>query len=593
MKNLKEWCMENEEYEILELYNNAQNKFKSDEIGFSASKVVNWKCEKCGMSWEQSLNKMTIKTNGGCSFCNHQKPSYFYNLITEFPELEKEWDYEQNLNKPIDYLPKSKQKVWWKCVNGHVWEGVIRDRSKSIERNKQKGKPICPFCNHEKVSTSYNLVTEFPNIAKQWDYNKNGSMQPLEISPKTNKKVWWICEYNPKHVWADRISNRTVLNRGCPICSKEFTISFPARTLYYYLKPYFGDCEMEFKVGGKYILDIFIPYYKIAIEYDGWYYHSNESSKRRESRKDNFLKSKGIDIIRIKDIKENIEGITYKNNIIEYHLQESYKNLNKLIEKVISVIENKLNIVINKDINFKRDYQKIDDLYYHTRKSNSLAVKNPELVKQWSSNNILLPDTISPSSNYKAKWICQKCNREYEATIHNRIKNNSGCPYCSNKKVSKENSLANCFPSIAKEWNYEKNGELLPEKVTYGSDKKVWWKCKEGHEWKTRIYLRTGNNKLKCPYCSHRRLTKENSLEVKNPELNNIWNYEKNNGKTPKDFSYSSNKKVWWKCKKGHEWLMSINRLQRIKNEDKCPKCRNIKMSENNLNIVNKELSEQ
>lgn len=37
-------------------------------------------------------------------------------------------------------------------------------------------------------------------------------------------------------------------------------------------------------------------------------------------------------------------------------------------------------------------------------------------------------------------------------------------------------SLAEARPDLAKEWNYEKNGDLKPEDVSCGSHKKVWWK---------------------------------------------------------------------------------------------------------------------
>ena len=37
-------------------------------------------------------------------------------------------------------------------------------------------------------------------------------------------------------------------------------------------------------------------------------------------------------------------------------------------------------------------------------------------------------------------------------------------------------SLAEARPDLAKEWNYEKNGDLKPEDVSCGSGKKVWWK---------------------------------------------------------------------------------------------------------------------
>jgi len=279
-----------------------------------------------------------------------------------------------------------------------------------------------------------NLLTLFPNIAKQWNYIKNKELTPLKMSPKSSKKVWWICEYNSNHTWMDRIANRTIQNRKCPICSKEFTVSFPARVLYYYLKPYFEDCEIEYRFLSKYTLDIYLPNYRIVIEYDGWYYHSSKDSEKRENKKDKLLKENNISIIRIKEKKEEMEDIIYKDNIISYHLNKGHTNLDNLIKKVLSVIEEKTNIKISRDINFKRDYQKIEDLYYHVRKSNSLAVKNSCLAKEWSDNNKIAPDTVNGGCNHKVKWICPKCNKEYEATVYNRVKHKSSCPYCRKKK---------------------------------------------------------------------------------------------------------------------------------------------------------------
>jgi len=443
MKNFKEWCIENEQFTLLELYENGGNEIESSKIGFSAAKKVNWKCSQCNIEWKQTLNKATKKTKSnqkGCPYCMHKKPSKFFNLITKYPILEKEWNYDKNLKLPTEYLPNSHAKVWWKCEKGHIWEGVIRDRVRAISKNINNCKPICPFCNHEKVSSKYNLVTEFPNIAKQWNYIKNKELTPLEMSPKSNKKVWWICEYNSNHTWVDRVANRTLLNRKCPICSKEFTVSFPARVLYYYLKPYFEDCEIEYRFLSKYTLDIYLPNYKIVIEYDGWYYHSSKESEKRENKKDKLLQDNNITIIRIKEKKEEMKDIVYEDNIISYHLNKGQTNLDELIEKVLSVIEEKASIKINKDVNFKRDYQKIEDLYYHVRKSNSLAVKNPYLAKEWSDNNKISPDTVNSGCNHKVKWICPICNKEYEATVYNRFKHKSACPYCRKKKDNKQKS---------------------------------------------------------------------------------------------------------------------------------------------------------
>ena len=109
------------------------------------------------------------------------------------------------------------------------------------------------------------------------------------------------------------------------------------------------------------------------------------------------------------------------------------------------------------------------------------------------------------------------------------------------------------------EWNWEKNIEFDfdPKLLTVGSGKKVWWKCSKGHEWQATIDRRSQGKG--CPYCSGRNAIKgENDLQTVNPALAKEWNYDKNNGLTPTDVLPSSNKKVWWKCSKGHEWQAKI-----------------------------------
>ena len=101
MKNLKEWCIENKEYSILKLYENAENKLTSDKIGFSSNNDVNWKCNICGIEWRLSLNKTTCKKNRECPYCTHKRPSYFYNFKTEYPIIAKEFNEEKNERNEI------------------------------------------------------------------------------------------------------------------------------------------------------------------------------------------------------------------------------------------------------------------------------------------------------------------------------------------------------------------------------------------------------------------------------------------------------------------------------------------------------------
>ena len=119
-------------------------------------------------------------------------------------------------------------------------------------------------------------------------------------------------------------------------------------------------------------------------------------------------------------------------------------------------------------------------------------------------------------------------------------------------KLTKDYNLKALYPDIAKEWHPTKNGDLTPSNVFPFSNKRVWWKCKFNHEWKTVIANRVNGNK--CPYCVGTKVGYGNDLQTLNPDLAKEWHPTKNGDLTPKEVRPQSNKKVWWKCKFNHEW---------------------------------------
>ena len=129
------------------------------------------------------------------------------------------------------------------------------------------------------------------------------------------------------------------------------------------------------------------------------------------------------------------------------------------------------------------------------------------------------------------------------------------------------NSLVAVHPELIVEWS-DRNLPLTPDSVTFGSNKKVWWKGTCGHEWQTSIKARS--NGEKCPICSGARVvTGINDLSTLKPELASEWS-EKNEIK-PTEVSIGSHKKVLWKCKLGHEWTATVK--SRTINKTGCPYC--------------------
>ena len=125
------------------------------------------------------------------------------------------------------------------------------------------------------------------------------------------------------------------------------------------------------------------------------------------------------------------------------------------------------------------------------------------------------------------------------------------------------------YPYLVKEFDFKKNHPLTPKNLLLGSHKKVWWKCSKEHEWLAFVYNRT--NGKGCPYCSSHKVSKENNLEYLFPKVAKEWHPTKNGNLKPKDVTKASNKKVWWLCSKGHEWLAVVSNRTSMSNN--CPKC--------------------
>ncbi|MBE6015652.1 MAG: hypothetical protein E7241_09885 [Lachnospiraceae bacterium] len=135
--------------------------------------------------------------------------------------------------------------------------------------------------------------------------------------------------------------------------------------------------------------------------------------------------------------------------------------------------------------------------------------------------------------------------------------------------MAKKSNLQADFPDIAKQWHPTKNGDITPDMISAKSKEKYWWLGECGHEWQTQVYVRTTNHG--CPYCAGKKVLRGfNDLAFVNPEIAAEWHPNKNGDLKPTMVAPSSNKKVWWLGKCGHEWQTTIDRRKR---GDGCPIC--------------------
>lgn len=93
--------------------------------------------------------------------------------------------------------------------------------------------------------------------------------------------------------------------------------------------------------------------------------------------------------------------------------------------------------------------------------------------------------------------------------------------------------------NLLKGWDESRNFPLTPDTVSYGSKKKVWWTCENGHSWQTTVHVRSEGSG--CPYCAGRKvLPGFNDLETLYPDVAAQWDREKNGPLSPRDVSTGS-----------------------------------------------------
>lgn len=146
------------------------------------------------------------------------------NLLSEVhPELIAEWS-EKNLPLTPDKITfGSNKRVWWKGACGHEWQTSVKARSKGEN---------CFICSGARVIEGINdLATLKPELAQEWS-EKNYPLLPTMVTPFVDKKVWWKCSLG--HSWKAKIYERTVEEKGCPVCEQEYRSVFPRLAVSYY-----------------------------------------------------------------------------------------------------------------------------------------------------------------------------------------------------------------------------------------------------------------------------------------------------------------------------------------------------------------------
>lgn len=427
--------------------------------------------------------------------------------VSDNAHLMAEWDWDKNSVLGIDPTKLT--------IYSHVKAYWLCSNGHSFEAaisNRAKGSK-CTVCLNRVIVPGINdLQTLNPDVAKEWNYAKNEDLLPTMVARSASKKVWWICPEG--HEYQATVNQRASGN-GCPVCA------------------------------GK----------KVVIGY-------------------NDIASKFPDIVSEWDYEKNTVLPTELTQGSQLRIWWKCNNCGHSWKTSVS------NRVRGTGC---PECAKIESGNKHratiVQQTGSLLKNAPTIAAEWhtTKNGSLSPDEFTLHSAVKVWWICSVCGYEWKTAISNRV-NGNGCPICGKKKfanryrenvIQRVGSLLEKEPEIASEWHPIKNGAEQPSDFSPGSGKNVWWRCKHGHEWKTTIAMRT-KYRTGCPVCCGRIPIKGvDDLVTTHPLIASQWHPTKNGELKPSDFKIGSDKVVWWKCEKGHEWKTNIYHRKATG----CPEC--------------------
>jgi hypothetical protein len=398
-------------------------------------------------------------------------------LSITHPEIAKEahgWD-------PKFVSRGSTKKVEWKCINGHLFLAApnTRTRKATIGKHGKKGPSGCPYCANQKVLKGFNdLLSQFPEIASEaHEWN------PAEVVWGSAKKVSWRCKSG--HIWLATISSRTHQQTGCPVCRNLIVVKG------------INDLETTHPALINELVDT-----------DPSKVHAGSKKKVSWKCKQGHRWTTSINL----RTKRNL-GCPYCSN---QKLLVGYNDLATTHPELASEADGwnpstftagslkKVSWCCPKGHRYDsvirdRAQRKTECVYCVGKKVlsgfNDLLTTHPDLASQafqWD------PKTVSAgSSSKKLAWICDK-GHVWKSVVANRIRENSGCPFCKNKALLVGfNDLKTVEPSLAREAN-----GWDPSTVMIGSGKKLQWKCSEGHTWFARVISRTSAHKTGCPSCA-------------------------------------------------------------------------------------------
>jgi hypothetical protein len=507
----------------------------------------------------------------------------YFVLKEKYPHLAKQFSLVKN--KPLkasDSQQWHKKNIWWVCEDNHFWLENVKKRVHQLRNNNNVSH--CKICVGLQVDKQNNISNKAKFLLSEWDYKKNYPIKPEEVFYRTSTNYHWKCKRN--HEWTATVHHRVLNNTRCPHCNKT-SASLPELRIYAELSLLFKNIRHQYKIN-KHEADIFLEDYKIVIEYDGEYYHSNPKRFRNDNIKTNFFQKEGYKLIRMREGNlPPLKGLCIKVETDKF----TKLDINNLLIQIRKFIKDKeINSLIDKYIK-QKVFQ--NEVYFNELRFNlpsppfreSLAFKHPDINKIWDvkKNYPLKPDNFKSGSAQKVNFICDKFkDHKWSATISGMVIRKLRCPFCSKHsgKTDPKESIKVLYPNLVKFLDSKSNIELNTLSIRPGSAKIVSWVCSKNKEHKFKRSIRdiVKAKKVICPNCAKNASGTDHnkSFGYLYSDKTKLFDQKLNNGIDIFNLKPSSARKLTWKCTKNpsHTFKRQVRHMTSIKGK-LCPICKN------------------
>lgn len=504
--------------------------------------------------------------------------------------LMSEYDFDKNKSIEINNIKLgSNKKIWWKCSKGHSFAQTVDHR--------YLRKSSCPYCSGKKVLEGYNdLGTVNTQLAREWAYELNGELKPQMVTGHSNKKVWWKCKECGR-IWQSKVNDRAN-GRGCAKCSEAKRIIHFRENTYLrrgvndlatvkpeLLKEWDYGKNNDLQPGDFTCSSMQKIWWKCAV-------CGNEWQATISNRANN---NSGCP----RCMKH--ESTSFPEQALLYYIRicfpdtiNSYRELFKDGKTELDIYIPSIKTAIEYDGKAWHDNQrarrKAHEKYIVCQSQNIKLIRLTEIEEQEQVDcdcliyrNSLDNEGLNDAIEQVLRCITKK---SIEVDVE-KDKDEIRKQYIIN--IRNKSILANA-PTIAAEWDIEKNNGMTPSMISAASMDKYWWKCEKGHSYLAIPQNRVGHGSG-CPYCSNHKVWPGfNDLATRYPQIAIAWDYTKNAPVVPEEVMPGSVKKYWWKCEKGHSYMATPN--ARVSKNSGCPYCSNQKVlpGYNDLKTTNPEV---